>query len=196
MKKIKKTIQKEGKWIIVRNGEKQVRFRRSSKNGILLESAMNNPKGVKEEVLIYAIESKKVVPALSSDEQRLNWAKSEKRKDIEEIANNQSRALSILTNGKVYINICQEGLKFIIPDDLEEGFEILMDLVNPEDASKRMSVKGERLQKLNSFFKICGLDLEGQEINERIDFKGSGTRQLAQFMKSCAGYNIKSADLF
>lgn len=112
------------------------------------------------------------------------------------MANLQSRALILLSDGKIYIDISEKGLKLVVPDEMNEGFSILMDMVNP-DKVKRMSIKGEKLQKLNHFFELCSLDLCGVETDEEtINFIGTGTKQLAQFMKSCVGYDIKEPDLF
>ena len=186
----------EKKWIILSVGKRKMRIRRNSKRGIITESLLLNPKGVKEELLELAVERKEAIPTMTEAEQ-IALLKKWKIEKIEEIVNNQSRALSLISNGKIFIEIKKEGLRLVIPEELEEGFHILLDLVNPKNKEKRMSVRGEKLEKLNKFFEKCGIDIKGIiKDDKEIIFLGNEIRYLAQFLKSCIGFDIKHPDLF
>lgn len=187
-------ITKTDKWISLENEGKTVKIRRNSKQGILLESTLNNPDGIKEELVGMAMERKQAIEKLSVKEQN-ELIKKWQMESIYEMANIQNRAMVLLTNGKCFIEQNKKSFKLVIPKELQEGFAILMGIINP-DIKNKYTFLLPKLNILNDFFDECGIELKAIEDNKQINFVGNGTKQFAQFMKTCGGYDIKSKDLF
>ena len=57
------------KWVILALDGKEVKFRKSSKNGIVMQSMINNPEGLKTSILELAIAIKEPAPHHTEEEQ-------------------------------------------------------------------------------------------------------------------------------
>lgn len=119
--------------------------------------------------------------------------KTEKLSAYEEINNmakNISRVIILLTNGKAYLDITDKGVKFVVPPELQEGFNELMKMGEPET---KPSID---FDKINQFHKLCGVDITWVEDDRGVECKGKDKMKMLQFLKTCIGYDIKDENLF
>lgn len=179
--------------------EKIVRFRRNSKNGVLLESLLNNVgQGVNQEVAAYAMDKLIPVPKLSSVKEQKAWMKNSMMDEVSAEIGEGSRALSMLTNGRVYIEMGPKGVRFVVPPDLENGMKNLMEMVNPnnngDDHDKFQPID---VAAINDLFMKCGTKLTAVTTpDNKIDFRGEDIKKIMQFFKSCGGYDVPSSETF
>lgn len=177
MKKSEFKAKIEEKWITIEYKGKTCRFKRNSKNGVLLESILNNKQGVDEEILAFAIEHKLVVPPGSEEDQN-NWLKKQKNKEVFDLAEKSSRAISALTNGKIYLDLNPTSARLVIPEELSDGMDVLMEFLG----SGRLNVADGDIDKLNSFFRLCGVDIAFIRTKDGFGLGGNDRNRFPQFL--------------
>ena len=186
----KVSAQIQGKWIVFSDESgKTLRFRRGSKRGCFLESMMNNPKGVHEDVLAYCSENKKVLPLLPQEEHK-DWVSKQKQEDIMKAANVSNNALVLLTNGKAKIETSTEGVRLVVPKEMEKGFSVLMDMFSDNLEKKKHSFDGDRINDFNSMFEFCGVGISAVRKKDGVGIGGKDQEKLLNFMREVIGYKI------
>ena len=179
----------EGKWIVLTHEDKKIRFRRGTKRGCFLESMLNNPKGVHEDVLAYCTEEKKVLPPLPQEKHQ-EWISKEKQSDVMKAANISNNALVLLTNGKCKIDTNSEGVRLVVPKEMERGFSVLMDMFSDDLEKKKHSFDNERLNDFNEMFKFCEVDISAVRQENGIGIGGKDESKLLNFMREVIRYKI------
>lgn len=109
--------------------------------------------------------------------------------------NEQSRALALLSNGKIYYECSELGYRIIVPDYLKDGLNLLLNLFSPHRDERGKTTDNE-INRINTFFKLCQMNIYFNRENGGIAASGKDYKKLGQFLKSCIGFGIPAEDVY
>lgn len=113
-------------------------------------------------------------------------------KNFDKFVQEQSRVLTLLSNGKIYIVSEKNGCRLHLPDYLRKGFELLIEFFVPDSGKKLI----DKYPALNEFFKELEQDIYLKKSEEGVELLGRDVKKLHQFLRTIMGFDIDVTDVY